>query len=95
MTLYRMCYLRDGRPTGQTFAAATPQLACRVVETFEETSGISVLTLKRLGQSRFSPSEKMRAYLRVRNELHREGEWPWPTSRCFITFIVPTQQELI
>jgi len=94
MPLYRMCYLRAGKPAGQTFHARDESTAQRVVDAFESSSGLAILTLKRLGRSRFTTGKRERPVVRSIHRLHTllPNTWPWPTGKVFVTLITQENQ---
>jgi hypothetical protein len=51
--LYRLCYLRNGKPVGVTLWAADLVEALALQDMWEEVAKVKVLTLKALGASRF------------------------------------------
>ncbi len=51
--LYRLTYLRSGKPAGVTFFAADLVDALEWQDKWERLAKVKVLTLKAVGQSRF------------------------------------------
>lgn len=60
MPLYRITYLRDAFPRGQTFSAESPEQAAAWARRFEKRTKLVVLTLKHLGDSKFMPNGRLR-----------------------------------
>ena len=60
MGLFRMTYIRDERLRGQTFAAESPEQAAAYAHRFEKRTKLPVLTLKRIGDSKFGPTGRLR-----------------------------------
>lgn len=46
MTLYRMVYIREGKPRGTTFAARSDQAAFALAEKWTSSFGAKLLTVK-------------------------------------------------